>query len=99
MVDKTSKSFSIQVGGNQGIKNAGSLLDEAFSDENSGFTVSMGGISFGGESSFPKPKKQTTFATTATGNESDEGSTFDRPASTSKNMMVDCDMDADEQKS
>jgi hypothetical protein len=39
MVDKTSKSFSIQVGGNQGIKNAGSLLDEAFSDDNSGFTV------------------------------------------------------------
>jgi hypothetical protein len=59
----------------------------------------MGDISFAGEPSFPKPKKHTTFATTATGNDSDEGNTFDRPLSTSKNTTVDCDMDAEEHKS
>ena len=78
MVDKSSKSFNIQVGGNQGIKNAGSLLDGGFlSDENTGFTVSMGEMSFGGEPSFPKPKKHTTFATTATGNDDCEEDPFD----------------------
>lgn len=63
----------------------------------------MGEMSFGGEPSFPKPKKHTTFATTATGNDDCEEDPFDRPfdrpASTSKNMTVDCDMDAEEHKS